>query len=199
MQRIVEKDRELRRLRREVERSDRRRKWGNRVSVFLLVISVVLLGIFVQRVAPVHVDGGTSTEPTSISFTRSQIQWLDENYNYSVENGFCLFGHREESQVVVEQVEYVDNPARQSKWAMSFTCIPQILARSENLLLREDYELVGAVHTHPRTKTLSGVDRDTFRFFDPVLSVFGVYNNGSLKMYSSPGQEEALTNVLRFS
>ncbi|WP_313694245.1 hypothetical protein [Halorarum halobium] len=79
-------------------------------------------------------DGGTSTQPSKISFTESHIQWLDENYNQSVENGFCLFGTVEEDKVVVEQVEFIDNPFRQSSGTMLFTCIPQILARWKRLV-----------------------------------------------------------------
>jgi hypothetical protein len=81
--------------------------------------------------------------------------------------------------------------------AMSFTCIPQILARSENPILREDYKLVGAIHTHTESYGLSSLDGRTFRMVDPFLSIIGVYKNGSLRMYSNPGQREPLRNVLR--
>jgi proteasome lid subunit RPN8/RPN11 len=80
---------------------------------------------------------------------------------------------------------------------MWFTCIPQILARSKPLLLQEEYKLVGAIHTHPDTSELSELDRNTYRIVDPFVEVFGVYNGDRLSMYSSPGQEEPVTSVLR--
>jgi len=197
LQRQADREKRIHRLERRLDEVNRRRKWETRLSILFLVVAFVALGIFAERVTPVRVDGGTSTEPTQISFQESHADWLQANYNQSVENGFCLFGQVQEEKVVVEQVEFVDNPVRQSYMGMSFTCIPQILARWQPLVSQEEYKLVGAIHTHPETAELSHRDLETFRFFDPVLSVFGVYNGDRLTMYLSPDQGQAMTNVLR--
>jgi proteasome lid subunit RPN8/RPN11 len=145
------------------------------------------------------VDGGTSRDPTTVSFTESHVQWLDENYNESVENGFCLFGEIQGSEVVVEQVELVDNPFRQSEGSMKLTCLPQIFVRSKKLLLNKEYRFVGLIHTHPEHAALSRLDRRTFSKFDSVLSVFGVYNGDRVAMYSAPNQSRPVHSVIRFS
>lgn len=178
------------------------RRRGDRIGYTALVLSLlfflVSVGIFAVRVTPVQVDGGTSSDPTSISFTRSHVDWLNENHNESVENGFCLFGHIKGGEVVVEEVEFVNNPLHQEKGAMSFTCIPQIFAYSSSLVAREEYRLVGVIHTHPESAYLSREDRDTFQAFDPILSTFGVFNGERLRMYSDPVKDKAITSVLRY-
>jgi hypothetical protein len=199
-QRQADREKRIQRLEEKLESVNRRRKWETRISILLLIVLVVFVYIFAARVTPVRVDGGTSTQPSEVSFTRSHVEWLQEKYNYSEENGFCLFGHIHEREVVVEQVEYVDNPVRQSYKGMSFTCIPQILARWKPLVTQEEYKLVGAIHTHPESKGLSEKDWRTFQLVDPFFGVFGVYNKreDSMRIYSRPGQEEPLVNVLRF-
>jgi len=199
-QRQADREKRIHRLERKLDRVNRRRKWETRISIILLAALLVFAYIFAARVTPVRVDGGTSTQPGQVSFTKSHVEWLEEKYNYSEENGFCLFGQLRGEEVVVEQVEFVDNPARQSHEAMSFTCIPQVLARWKPLVAEEDYKLVGAIHTHPYSKDLSERDWRTFEFVDPFVEVFGVYNKrkDSMRIYSRPGQEEPLTKVLRF-
>jgi hypothetical protein len=199
LQKNANREERLRDVESELEAKKRRRSLENKVSVLLLLVSIVLAGIFAVRVTPVQVDGGTSSDPTKLSFTRSHADWLNENYNESVENGFCLFGHHQDDTVVVEEVEFVDNPPHQEKGAMSFTCIPQIFAYSSSLVTREEYRLLGAVHTHPGTAYLSQQDKETFRSFDPVLSVFGVYNGERLRMYSDPNQSTPIHSVIRLS
>lgn len=199
MQRQADREKRIQELESELKRRNWRRKWGNRISVLFLAISLVAVGIFAVRVTPVRVDGGTSTQPTTVSFTESHVQWLDQNYNKSMENGFCLFGHIEDREVVVEHVEFIDNPFSQSRDSMNPTCIPQIFARSGQLLLDGRYRFVGLIHTHPEHASLSRVDRRTFARFDPVLSVFGVYNGDRIAMYSAPNQSRPIHSVLRFT
>jgi proteasome lid subunit RPN8/RPN11 len=199
LQRQADREKRLQRLEEKLELVNRRRKWETRISILLLIVLVVFIYIFAARVTPVRVDGGTSTQPPEVSFTRSHVEWLQEKYNYSEENGFCLFGHIQRDEVVVEQVEYVDNPVRQSHQAMSFTCIPQILARWKPLVTQEEYKLVGAIHTHPYSKDLSDRDWRSFQLVDPFVGMFGVYNKreDSMRIYTEPGQKQPLTNVLR--
>lgn len=197
LQRNADREKRLRDLE-ELESRNRRRKWENRVTVLLLVLVFVLVGFFAMRVTPVQVDGGASREPTTVSFTESHVQWLDENYNESMENGFCLFGHVDEEEVVVEHVEFIDNPFSQSRDSMKPTCLPQIFVRSEQLLLNERYRFLGLIHTHPNHAVLSQRDRETFSKFDSVLSVFGVYNGDQVAMYSAPNQSRPIHSVLRF-
>jgi len=197
-QRFADRETRLNQLEKELESRRRRRSLENKATVILLITAVVLAGFFLARVTPVRVDGGTSSEPTKISFTRSHVDWLNENYNESVENGFCLFGHIKDDNVVVEEVEFVDNPPHQEEGEMSFTCIPQIFAYSSELVMREEYRLVGVIHTPPRSAYLSRQDVDTFRTFDSVLGVFGVFNGERLRMYSDPDQDQAIASVLRY-
>jgi len=196
-QRNADREKRLRELESELKKKRRRQSLENKATAILLIIVIVLTGFFLARVTPVQVDGGTSSDPNTVSFTRSHIDWLNENYNSSVENGFCLFGHIKDGEVVVEDVEFVDNPPHQEQGAMSFTCIPQIFAYSQGLVARSDYRLVGAIHTHPETAYVSQQDRDTFRDFDSVLGVFGVYNGERLRMYSDPNQSRSIDSVLR--
>jgi len=198
LQNFADRHRRLRDLEQELESRNRRRKWENRVTVLLLVLVFVLVGFFAVRVTPVQVDGGASREPTTVSFTESHVQWLDDNYNESMENGFCLFGHVDEEEVVVEHVEFIDNPFSQAKDSMKPTCLPQIFVRSEQLLLNERYRFLGLIHTHPDHAVLSQRDRETFAKFDSVLSVFGVYNGDQVAMYSTPNQSRPIHSVLRF-
>jgi len=199
LQRNADREKRIQQLENELEYRNWKRKWGNRLSAVLLVIALLLAAFYVARVTPVRMDGGVSTDPTTVSFTESHVQWLDENYNESMENGFCLFVSIEGSEVRVEQVELIDNPVSQSKHSMSPTCIPQIAVRSERLFLDKEYRFVGLIHTHPKYAKLSELDRKTFRRFDSVLSVFGVYTGDRIAMYSDPGQSYPVYSVLRFS
>jgi len=198
-QRFADREKRIRELESELKYRNWKRKWGNRLSVLFLAISLVLMAIFALRVTPVQVDGGTSTDPTTVSFTESHVQWLDENYNESMENGFCLFGEIEGKEVKVQQVELIDNPLSQSRDGMSPTCLPQIYVRSGQLLLDGDYRFVGLIHTHSKYAALSDKDRTHFRVFDSVLSVYGVYNGERIAMYSDWNQSRPIHSVLRFS
>jgi proteasome lid subunit RPN8/RPN11 len=199
LQRNADREKRIQELEQELERRDWKKKWGDRLFWAFMILLIVCLGFFVHRVTPINVDGGVSTEPTTVSFTESHVQWLDENYNSSVENGFCLFGHVDGEEVVVEQVELIDNPVSQSRDSMTPTCIPQIYARSNQLLLNKDYRFVGLIHTHPEYATLSELDRRTFHSFDSVLTVFGVYNGEKIAMYSDWNQSRPIYSVLRFN
>ena len=79
---------------------------------------------------------------------------------------------------------------------MRFSCLPQLAVRSGELVREEEYKLVGAVHTHPRTSVLSKVDRGTFEEFQSFISVFGVFNGEALSMYSRP-QGDGIEVLLR--
>lgn len=171
----------------ELKRRDRRRRFWNLLTVAALIVLLVFLGIYVDRVTPVRVDGGIDDSPTTVSFTRGQVQWLSQNYNESVENGFCLFGSVDGSDFVVEDLEFVDSPWSQSKHAMSFSCIPQILVRSSDLVLDSDYRFLGIIHTHPNTDYLSEVDQNTFSKVESVVELFGVYNGEELNVFDTPG------------
>lgn len=171
----------------EIERRDRRRRFWNILTVALLVLMLVFLGVYVDRVTPIRVDGGLAEAPTTVSFTRGQIQWLQENYNEEVENGFCLFGQVDGSKFIVEDVEFVDNPWSQSKDSMSFSCIPQITVRSNDLVSDEAYRFLGILHTHPNTASPSLVDLNTFNKVDEAVELFGVYNGEELNVYDRPG------------
>ena len=175
----------------ELKRRDRRRRFWNLLTVAALIALLVFLGVYVDRVTPVRVDGGLDDSLTTVSFTRGQVQWLSQNYNQSVENGFCLFGSIDGSEVVVQDVEFVDNPWSQSKHAMSFSCIPQILVRSNDLVLDSDYRFLGIIHTHPNTAYLSDVDQNTFSKVESVVELFGVYNGDVLNVFDRPGGPEA--------
>jgi len=115
-----------------------------------------------------------------------------------MENAFCLFGHVDVDEVVVERVEYVDNPFSQTDGSMIFTCVPQILARSGRLIMDDEFSFVGAVHTHPDGVRLSSIDRDTFQMADPVVETWGVYNGSRLSMYADPGSLEGMHVGLRY-
>jgi len=197
LQRMADREKEKTRLRRELKKKRRRDRRWRRTTLLTIVAVLVFLGIFAARVTPVQVDGGTSTDPTTVSFHDDHADWLEKNYQESVENAFCLFGRIQGDKVVVEQVEFINNPFQQSHGSMWFTCIPQILARWKPLVFEEEYKLVGAIHTHPETEGLSRLDRETFRIVDDVIEVFGVYNGDRLSMYSSPDQGEPVTSVLQ--
>ena len=171
----------------EIKRRDHRRRFWNILTVALLVLMVVFIGFYVDRVTPIRVDGGIDEAPTTVSFTRGQIQWLDQNYERDLENGFCLFGRIDESDFVVEDLEFVDNPWSQSKYSMRFNCVPQILVRSSQLVMDGDYRFLGIVHTHPNTASPSLVDLDTFNKVDEAVELFGVYNGEELNVYDRPG------------
>ena len=109
-----------------------------------------------------------------------------------------MFGHVDVDEVVVERVEYVDNPFSQTDGSMIFTCVPQILARSGRLIMDDEFSFVGAVHTHPDGVRLSSIDRDTFQMADPVVETWGVYNGSRLSMYADPGSLEGMHVGLRY-
>lgn len=176
----------------EIQRRDRRRRFWNILTVALLVLMLVFLGVYVDRVTPIRVDGGLAEAPTTVSFTRGQIQWLQENYNEEVENGFCLLGQVDGSKFIVEDVEFVDNPWSHSKYSMRFNCVPQILVRSSQLVMDGDYRFLGIVHTHPNTASPSSVDLETFGKVDEVVELFGVYNGKDLNVYDRPGGDPVL-------
>ena len=199
LQRNADREKRIQELEQELERRDWRKKWADRLFWLSIVLLMVSFGFFLHRVTPINVDGGLSTDPTTVSFTESHLQWLDENYNESMENGFCLFGEIDGKEVVVEHVEFVDNPFSQSKHSMKVSCLPQIFVRSGQLLLDSDYRLVGFIHTHPEYAALSGNDRDMFRKVDPFLSVFGVYDGDRIAMYSDWNQSRPIYSVLRFN
>lgn len=98
--------------------------------------------------------------------------------------------------MVVEQVEFIDYPYRQSYDAMAFTCFPQIAVRSGRLFSVKEYKLVGVIHMHPRYLGLSEIDKNTFDAVNPFISVFGVFNGEGLAMYSRP-RGSPLTMTLR--
>lgn len=156
------------------------------MTIGVLLVFLVFLGVYVDRVTPIRVDGGLDEAPTTVSISQSHLDWLQENYNEDLENGFCLFGQVDGNKVMVEDVEFVDNPWSQSKYSMRFNCVPQLAVRSGDLVQDYDYKFVGAIHTHPVTPSLSRVDQEMFRKAQGLIKVFGVFNGDSLRMYDRP-------------
>ena len=163
-----------------------------------MILFVVCVGIFTARVTPVQKDGGIETDPQIVSLQESHMEWLDENYNRSMENGFCLFGHIEEKMIadeedwktfVVEDVEFVDSPFTQSNSSIRHTCVPQVLARWNQLVFDQDYNLIGAIHTHPGKAELSEIDKKLFRRIESLIPLYGIYDGETLSMYSDSDGE----------
>ena len=100
---------------------------------------------------------------------------------------------------MMEQVEDIDTPYSQSDGSMIFTCVPQILARSVHLALDDEFNFVGAFHTHPDVAWLNSIDRNAFQMADSVVETFGVYNGSRLSMYADPGGMESMHVELRYS
>lgn len=161
-------------------------------ALVLVLTSVFAISLVVPTPSLGQLDAVTSQssdyqEVESVSLPVSGIINVRANYNQSLENGFCLFGRRNGSQVYVEEVKLVENPIYQDESSMTFYCIDEVRSELPSLLFKPDYKLVGNLHTHPENAELS--DRDTFtfgmtHFFQDVMGVY----NGNEFHFESPSR-----------
>jgi proteasome lid subunit RPN8/RPN11 len=182
LQELVDERRENQRLRKKLKRKRRWKKFNRAVNA----VAIVSLAILFTRVTPVDIgilEDGSNYE---VVISEEQVDVFDQHYTTELENGFCLYGEVEEEQVVVDEVVYVDDPLKQSRGAISFTCIPETLERLPKLLTHGDFEFLGVVHTHPSgSPRLSLTDAaNTLGMARAFVKVSGVYNGDRVDFYT---------------
>lgn len=182
LQEQVEQRREIQRLREKLQKKRRRRKLRNAIISVLLVSAAILF----TRVTPIHMgmlENGSSYE---VVISGEQVDVFGQCYTEELEQGFCLYGEIEDEQVVVDEVVYVDDPMKQSRTAIEFTCIPETLERLPRLLKQGDFGFVGAVHSHPSSgiPQLSTNDAAILGTTWFVQKVSGIYNGDRVEFYT---------------
>lgn len=80
----------------------------------------------------------------------------------------------------------MDDPLKQTRSSMKFSCISETLERLPELLKRDDFGFLGIVHTHPSGESrLSLKDAAiTLGVAVPFVRVSGIYNGDRLEFYT---------------
>lgn len=156
-------------------------------SIFLFVVMGVFLrfdGVTYGQVLSGNMDSGGS-ELESISIPNSGMIELRDSYNESVEKGWCMFGEINGSEVMVEDMDFVENPVNQSKGSLRTYCLDEIDSKKFRLL-SPDYNFLGLTHTHPDSShRLSFRDIHTFGKASMFVDVMGVYDGEELNFWSN--------------
>lgn len=125
------------------------------------------------------------TEVVEVSLSAEQYQVFEETYTTELEQGYCLFGHIHNGEVVVERVIHTDYPIPWTNTGsqIHFTCIPELIEQLPRIAVDSEYRFVGAAHSHPQTPYLSHPDRFWFRTTGVFQRIHGIYN-GNLQFYT---------------
>jgi len=178
---LVEQRREIQRLRKRQRKRQVLRKLRNAVIAVLLVCTAILF----TRVTPIEMGMLGNGSEYEVVISEKQVDVFDQYYTEEMENGFCLYGEVEDEQVIVDEVVYVNEPRKQSKGAISFTCIPETLDRLPKLLTHGDFGFLGTVHTHPESDRLSLMDAaNTLGVGRVFVKVSGIYNGNQVEFYT---------------
>lgn len=181
LQELVDQKREIRRLR----KKQRRRKLWKKLNRAVSAVMLVSFAILFTRVTPIHMGMLENGSSYDVVISEEQVDIFDQHYTTELENGFCLYGEVERQQVVVDEVVYVDEPEKQSRGAISFTCIPETLDRLPKLLRQGDFGFLGIVHTHPSgSPRLSRSDAAMLGASWYFVRVSGVYNGEQIEFYT---------------
>lgn len=121
---------------------------------------------------------------------------FERDYHPDREEGWCLYGSMNETQIRVEAVAHAD-PLSQSADRIDFTCAGET---ADRFVAGENPRLLGTVHSHP-TKThsrLSRVDMMTWGRTSPVVKMMGVYTEESgVEFYTVSSMIEPLEKDVR--
>jgi proteasome lid subunit RPN8/RPN11 len=181
LQEMVDQRRENQRLRKKLKKKRRWKKLNRAVSASMLVSTA----IFLTLVTPIHLGMLQNGSNYEVVISENQLQTFDQYYTTEVENGFCLYGDIEDKQVVIDDVVYVDDPWKQTRTSMKFSCIPETLERLPQLLKQGDFGFLGIVHTHPSgSASLSDSDAAMLGATWYFTKISGVYNGEQVEFYS---------------
>lgn len=181
LQELIDERRENQHLKEKLERKKRRKKFYRAINA----VAIVSLAILFTRVAPIDVGMLEDGSNYEVVVSEDQVDVFDQHYTSELENGFCLYGSIEDEQVVVDEVVHVDDPRKQSRGAISFTCIPETLDRLPQLMKQGDFGFLGIVHTHPSgSPRLSRSDAAMLGLTFYVVKVSGVYNGDEVEFYT---------------
>lgn len=180
-QELVDQRRENQRLRKKLKR---KRRW-KKLNDALTAVILVSLAILFTRVTPVDPGIVVNGSGYEVVVSEEQVDVFDQHYTTELENGFCLYGNVEDEQVVVDEVVPVDEPRKQSRGSISFTCVPETLNRLPKLLTHGDFGFLGIVHTHPSgSPRLSRSDAAILGSTFYLVKISGIYNGDEVEFYS---------------
>jgi len=102
---------------------------------------------------------------------------FDRHYDDDREEGWCLYGSSNETQIRIEEVVHAD-PVRQESGRVTFTCLPETAGQ---VLDGDTATLVGTVHSHPGhdESELSKLDIALFGRLSPFVETMGVYTEAN--------------------
>lgn len=137
-------------------------------------------------------------EPDALTVDPGEISEFSEHYSDQLEQGYCLFGGFEGGEANVEEVVHTEYPIpwTHSKHRIDFTCVPELVQKSPRLL-SEDYNFIGAVHTHPGSQrtVLSAPDAFFLEITSSFQQVHGVSNSTHVQFYKPEDGIESVTTI----
>lgn len=171
------------------------------VSIPILVGSLVVFSyLFILSPGIIGFGMGHADDDRIVSIEQEHLDYLEEDYDPNLENGYCVFGYKTDSEFIVEEIEQA-TIHKQTKHSVNFDCIDRIWERKEDLLLDKEYKLIGDIHTHPprSSNSLSYVDTGGTTISNLITyELRGVYHiDDGLGVYTSESLQQPLPLEVR--
>lgn len=169
----------------------------HRLFILLNLVFLVFAGFLALNIFQVSFDGSASHygDDRTVYISEASVENVSSVYDSDLEKGFCLYGSRNESSFVLEEVVNVDADY-QSRSRVEFSCMSATVSRIPELVNNESMFLLGGMHTHPLSSKLSRPDSYRFGVSGNIYGLTGIYNGRALSFYSGSSLSRPLEMVV---